>query len=59
MSSSVLGTDAAGMAGDRSGAGTNERGDGEENPLSELLAWLKRRLRANYEALAHWGSIGI
>ena len=55
MSGGVLGNDAAGMGGDPAGVGgSSKHGAGEKKPLGELIAWLKRRLRGNYEALAHW-----
>ena len=59
MSSGGIGNSAAGIGGEHSGGAISKHGDGEEKPLSEIIAWLKRRVRGNYEALAPWGGNGM
>ena len=62
MSGGVLGEGTAGMGGEHGSSGSSRggmsiHGNGEEKPLGEIIAWLKRRLRGNYEALAHRGAV--
>ena len=57
ISGGVLGNGSAGMGGEHGEGGMSKHGDGEEKPLGEIIAWLKRRLRGNYEALAHPGGV--
>ena len=59
MNGGVFRSGAAGMGGEHGDRGVKSHVDDEEKPLSEIIAWLKRRLRRNYEALAHLGGIGM